>query len=89
MRLPAAIRAPEEKAREGVDRLLARLMQHGGVPISTVNVAIKALQAESAKDNKDDKIYTRIVYYLLQLGFGDGSAGTPLVIPSNKGVQPW
>lgn len=80
------LNAQDEKAKEGVERQLARLIQHGILTINTVEPLISALQSQPGKESKEDKQSIRAGFYLLQLAFGDGSAGTPLPVPSLKGV---
>jgi hypothetical protein len=85
--LTVALHAQDEKTKEGTERQLVRLMQHGVFTIGTVEPLIRAIQAVSGKESKEDKQSVRAGFYLLQLAFGDGSAGTPLPVSSQKGRQ--
>jgi hypothetical protein len=85
--LAVALNAQDEKAKEGIERQLVRLIQHGLLAVSTVEPLIKAIQLQPGRDSKEDKQAVRVGFYLLQLAFGDGSAGTPLPVSSPKGTQ--
>uniref|UniRef100_A0A7S0WTL6 SH3 domain-containing protein n=1 Tax=Chlamydomonas leiostraca TaxID=1034604 RepID=A0A7S0WTL6_9CHLO len=84
----AALKAPGDKPvpKEAIERQLARLLQYGSITINTVQPLLKALQP-GAKESADDKSLVRVLYYLVQLVLGDGSAGTPLPVPPAKGAM--
>ncbi|KAG1666846.1 hypothetical protein FOA52_009470 [Chlamydomonas sp. UWO 241] len=75
----------EDKARDAhMDRCLARLLQYGHLPMSSVQPVLDALRtADKSKDNRGAGV--RFVYYLVQLSMGDSSAGTPLPLPVSRG----
>jgi len=60
-----------------IERLLTRLLQFGSITISTVKPLLESLKTQ-------DPSTVRLLYYLVQLTLGDGSAGTPLPVPAAK-----
>ncbi len=69
--------------KEGLDRLLTRLLQYGYLRVSSVERLLGALSASSnAKEMVP--LFSRLLFYLVQLALGCGSAGTPLPLPANK-----
>lgn len=80
--LAASLTAPETDKTVHVERALARLLQHGHVTPASVPALLGALK--TAQQYKD-KGLVRLVYFLVQLALGDGSAGAPLPMPFSKG----
>ncbi|KAG2489163.1 hypothetical protein HYH03_012389 [Edaphochlamys debaryana] len=74
----AALKNYDEKAGDIIVRLLARLLQFGHFNIAGVQLALKSLRLDLGKD---EKALMRVVHYLVLLGLGDGTAGTPLPVP--------
>ncbi len=66
-----------------VQRLLSRLLQYGHFDIAGVQLALEVLHVDIK--SKDERALTRLVHYLVHLGLGDGSAGTPLPVPVASG----
>lgn len=82
----ASISTVTEKSagKENVERLFTRLLQYGHYSVSSVDVLLKALKASAGKDTAP--LYTRLIFYLVQLALGCGAAGTPLPVPPNRGA---
>ncbi|GFR45403.1 hypothetical protein Agub_g6778, partial [Astrephomene gubernaculifera] len=78
----AALKAYDEKQSDLVLRQLSRLLQYGHLNMEGVQLALQALQIDISRD---DKSLSRLVRYLVVLGLGDGSAGTPLPVPPQAG----
>lgn len=84
--LAASLTAPETDKAVHVERALARLLQHGHITPASVPALLGALK--TAQQYKD-KGLVRLVYFLVQLALGDGSAGAPLPMPFSKGECAW
>ena len=82
----AGIQSPDAEKYKNldVDRLLARLLQHGHITIASVQPILGALK--TAEAHKESKSLVRLIYFLVQLALGDGTAGTPLPMPFSKGA---
>lgn len=87
--LPAALlKAYDDKQADVVQRLLSRLLQYGHFDIAGVQLALEVLHVDIK--SKDERALTRLVHYLVHLGLGDGSAGTPLPVPvASGGAGDW
>ncbi|EFJ44601.1 hypothetical protein VOLCADRAFT_121307 [Volvox carteri f. nagariensis] len=77
-----ALKAYDEKQSEIILKQLSRLLQYGHFTIAGVQLA---LQVQRIDIGRDEKALMRIVQYLVLLGLGDGSAGTPLPVRMNAG----
>ncbi|KAL6755125.1 hypothetical protein V8C86DRAFT_3162109, partial [Haematococcus lacustris] len=83
-----ALALADEKQRDGLEKQMCRLAQHGALTLGTVELALGVLPKGSRGD-KGDRLLARFVLYLVQLALGDGSAGTPVPQPAGRAaLQP-
>ncbi|KAJ9534881.1 hypothetical protein QJQ45_029569, partial [Haematococcus lacustris] len=82
-----ALALADEKQRDGLEKQMCRLAQHGALTLGTVELALGVLPKGSRGD-KGDRLLARFVLYLVQLALGDGSAGTPVPQPAGRGSAP-
>lgn len=82
-----SVKSNDDKAvaKDVIERQVARLLQFGSITIKTVKPLLQALQQNNSKD-ADDRSLVRVLFYLVQLALGDGSAGTPMPVPPSKGA---
>ncbi|KAJ9535027.1 hypothetical protein QJQ45_029699, partial [Haematococcus lacustris] len=83
----SALPLADEKQRDGLEKQMCRLAQHGALTLGTVELALGVLPKGSRGD-KGDRLLARFVLYLVQLALGDGSAGTPVPQPAGRGSAP-
>ena len=87
--MPAGSLSSSDGSKEvSLDKCLTKLMQYGTVPLSAVPAVLEALrsgEAAAKEQGKEDRMVTRVLYYLVQLCMGDGCAGTPVPLPLDKG----
>ncbi|GLI65416.1 hypothetical protein VaNZ11_008982, partial [Volvox africanus] len=77
-----ALKAYDEKQSDLILKQLSRLLQYGYFTTAGVQLA---LQIQQIDIGRDEKALMRIVQYLVLLGLGDGSAGTPLPVLQTAG----